>query len=159
MCTVDKESGVEITYSEMRISDYEEILALWQRCEGIGLSKADERGPMELFLNQNQGLCHVASMDGRIVGTVLCGCDGRRGYLYHLAVEAAARRRGIGRALVDLSLAELSRRGIQKCHLMVFASNLEGQAFWSRIGWIHRPEILPMSIDTVAASSSGSCPC
>lgn len=159
MHSQDKEPGVDIAYSAMKIDEYPEILALWQRCEGIGLSKADEREPMEKFLVQNQGLCFVAKKNGRTVGTVLCGCDGRRGYLYHLAVDAGVRRNGIGKALVDLSLVELSHRGVQKCHLMVFASNLEGQAFWSKMGWIHRPEILPMSIDTVPSSCSGSCPC
>jgi GNAT superfamily N-acetyltransferase len=150
---------MEPVISELTMVDYEEVLALWKSTAGIGLSGADERCPMERFLSQNQGLSFTARLDGRIVSTVLCGSDGRGGCPYPLAVDDQFRHRGIGRTLVDRFPVALRKRGIQKCPLMVFANNLDGQAFWRQTGWIHRPEIVLMSKDTSDQGESGFCPC
>ena len=112
---------------------------------------------LEAFLEHNPGLCFVAHDQGQIIGTVLCGSDGRRGYLYHLAVDESQRHQGIGNALVQRSLEQLRLQGVQKCHLMVFANNLNGQAFWSKTGWAMRNEILTMSIDLI--QQCDACPC
>ena len=80
-----------------------------------------------------------------MVGAVLCGHDGRRGYLHHLAVATSHRRRGIGRELVERCMDGLRREGIAKCHLMVYHHNAAGQAFWRSIGWHGRDDILLMS--------------
>lgn len=141
----------------MQIEDYDEILALWKRCDGIGLSSADEREPIKAFLEHNPGLCFVAHNNEEIIGTVLCGSDGRRGYLYHLAVDESQRHQGIGNALVQRSLEQLRLQGVQKCHLMVFANNLDGQAFWSKTGWALRKDILIMSLDL--DHQCEECPC
>lgn len=85
---------------EMFITDYDAALALWHRCAGMGLSDADELVPLSHFLERNPGLNFIALDGESLVGTVLCGTDGRRGYLYHLAVDPLYRRRGIGRELV-----------------------------------------------------------
>lgn len=148
---------MDFILSSMAIEDYDEILELWKRCEGIGLSSADEREPVSAFLRHNPDLCFVARIDGKIIGTSLCGSDGRRGALYHLAVDQNYRRNGIGKALVQRSLEALQRQGIQKCHLMVFVSNLEGQQFWSRTGWTLRKDILLMSKELLPQADS--CPC
>jgi ribosomal protein S18 acetylase RimI-like enzyme len=124
---------------------YDEAIALWKRCEGIGLSDADEREPLTAFLLKNPGLSFVAKEDGTIVGTCLCGSDGRRGYLYHLAVDPAQRRKGIGRILAQKALQALAAQGIQKCHIMVFGTNELGLTFWKNEGWVTRPEIVLMS--------------
>lgn len=136
---------------------YDDALALWKRCEGIGLSDADERAPLTAFLLKNPGLNFIAREDGKMIGTCLCGSDGRRGYLYHLAVDPSMRRRGIGKRLVEHTLKALAEQGIQKCHIMVFGSNESGLAFWRNEGWITRPEIVLMSHNVGCKESRGPC--
>ena len=138
---------LEIT--SMTGADYEDALALWQTSEGIGLTPADSRAGIQLFLERNPGLSLVAREGGRLVGTVLCGHDGRRGYLYHLAVAAAHRSRGLGRSLVEAALARLAACGIRKCHIFVYAHNTGGESFWRQTGWVERTELKIMSRDIV----------
>jgi len=130
---------------EMFAADYDAALALWQRCEGMGLSDADERKPLSRFLERNPGLNFIALDGESLVGTVLCGTDGRRGYLYHLAVDPLYRRQGIGRNLVARLFDALRLQDIHKCHIMVYGTNEVGLAFWKQDGWVTRPEIVLMS--------------
>ncbi|NPV86509.1 MAG: GNAT family N-acetyltransferase [Anaerolineae bacterium] len=131
----------------MTVSDYEEALALWQSTPGIGLSAADSRDAITRFLERNGELCFVARRGAQLVGTVLCGHDARRGYIYHLAVRQGERRAGVGRALVQKALEALGRQDIQKCHIFVYADNQEGLLFWRSTGWLERPELIIMSKD------------
>ncbi len=131
----------------MTMADYDEVFALWQASEGIGLSAADERDGIARFLEHNSGMGFVARRGPELAGAVLVGVDGRRGYLHHLAISAAHRRRGLGRALVARCLSALGERGIHKCHIFVHASNLSGQDFWEEIGFYRRPELVLMSCD------------
>jgi ribosomal protein S18 acetylase RimI-like enzyme len=135
---------------EFTIQDYEAAYALWQAAEGIGLSEADERHNIAYFLRRNPGLSIVAEENGKIVGALLCGSDGRRGFLHHLAVAPGHRRAGIGRELVTRCLAELAAIGMRKCHIFVLQENAEGKRFWQRIGWEERTTLLVMSHDVVA---------
>jgi putative acetyltransferase len=90
---------MDYTIREMHIDDYDRLISLWQRCEGIGLSDADQLERIDFFLRRNPGMSFVAEgADGAMAGAVLCGTDGRRGYLHHLAVDPAWRRHGIGAA-------------------------------------------------------------
>ncbi len=143
--------------SEMTIQDYDEAYALWQRCEGIGLSDADSRCGIQAFLKQNPGLSFTARKDDDLAGTVLCGSDGRRGYLYHLAVDSSCRRMGIGQALMERSLSALRAMGIQRCHIMVFKENETGLAFWQSEDWKLRKDIAILSHDLVAAEGGSTC--
>ena len=129
----------------MKPNDYPLVYALWDSCEGIGLSEADSKSNIHHLLQHNPGLCHVACEGDRIVGAVLCGEDGRRGYLHHLAVHPAFRRRGIGGLLVRHSLEALARKNIQKCHLFIFRENHEGMEFWENEGWSRRDDLQIMS--------------
>lgn len=132
---------------EMTITDYDEALALWNATEGIGLSRADERDAIDSYLRRNPGTSFIALVGEKLVGTVLAGHDGRRGFLHHLAVNAAYRRMGIGRALAERSLKALKQQGIDKSHLFVFDLNHSGREFWRNIGWYERPELVIMSIN------------
>lgn len=143
--------------SEMTFRDYPEAVELWRNCEGIGLSDADEPEPMRRFLERNPGLCFIARTDNRLVGTVLCGTDGRRGYLYHLAVHPDLRRKGLGRELVNRVFKALEERGIHKCHIMVYGSNETGLLFWRQGGWVLRPEIVLMSHDIGCQRDHSPC--
>jgi N-acetylglutamate synthase len=89
----------------------------------------------------------VADEGGVVVGAVLCGTDGRRGFLHHLAVSRTRRRSGLGRMLVDRCLSSLAAAGMRKCHIFVIADNVEGQQFWTRIGWEERTTLKVMSHD------------
>ena len=122
--------------------------ALWERAEGVGLSSADEPSALAAFLSRNPGLSFVALQDGQVVGTVLCGHDGRRGLIHHLVVAASQQRRGLGRTLLRHGLGALREVGIQKCHLLVFSSNAAGLAFWRAVGADERTSITLFSLST-----------
>jgi len=136
---------MSITIRTMTLEDYDAAIALWSGCEGMGLSGADERDNIAMFLARNPGLSFVAYDEEQLVGTVLCGHDGRRGYIYHAAVRPSHRRHGLGQALVARSIAGLRACGIQKSHLMVYVDNKSAQAFWERIGWTLRVDLVLMS--------------
>lgn len=136
---------MSIQISEMTSTDYDEALALWHRCPGMGLSDADEKAPLISFLERNPGLSCIARDGTLLVGTCLCGSDGRRGYLYHLAVDPGYRRRGLGSDLVAHVFNKLHDLDIHKCHIMVYGTNEAGLAFWKQEGWVTRPEIVLMS--------------
>src|SRR5215471_3680247 len=101
----------------MSLDDYDEVIALWQSAEGVGLGESDTRDAIAAYLKRNPGMSFVARHEGELAGAVLCGHDGRRGYLHHLAVAPPHRRNGLGRKLVAKCLAELKRRGILKCNI------------------------------------------
>lgn len=136
---------MEVNIREMTIDDYDEVLTLWQNSEGVGLSTADERDEIAKYLQRNPGTSFVALDNGQLVATILCGHDGRRGYIHHLAVRKSYRRMGIGRYLVEKCLEELRLIGIQKCHLFVFGANQEAITFWQRVGFTQRLELSMMS--------------
>lgn len=133
--------------TEMTINDYDEVYALWKNTPGIGLSAADSRAKITFFLARNPGLSFVARADQRIVGAILCGQDGRRGYLHHLAVHPDERKQGIGQALAERCLEALRLLGIDRCHIFVYRDNLTAQAFWTHTGWFERMELVLMSYD------------
>jgi ribosomal protein S18 acetylase RimI-like enzyme len=135
----------EFAMREMKASDYQGIFTLWQDGEGIGLSNADSEANIQRFLARNPALSFVAVHNGRIVGAILCGHDGRRGYIYHLFVAKPHRNKGIGRKLVTKSLERLKEEGIDKCHLFVFAWNELGRNFWLNSGWTLREDLVVMS--------------
>jgi putative acetyltransferase len=141
---------MSITVREFTLGDYPQAYALWKIAEGIGLSEADEREHIARYLARNPGQSFVAVEDGVLVGAVLSGNDGRRGFLHHLAVAPDRRRGGIGRALVKRSLAALAEQGMRKCHIFVIAANEEGKRFWRRVGWEERTTLVVMYSDIVA---------
>jgi ribosomal protein S18 acetylase RimI-like enzyme len=124
------------------IADYDAVFALWLRSEGMGLGDGDTREGIAKFLDRNPGLSRVAEAEERIVGAVMCGHDGRRGYLHHLAVDANFQKRGIGRALVEACLAALKAEAIPRCSVFVYANNHAGRAFWGHFGWRLRDDIV-----------------
>ncbi len=135
------------TIREMTDGDYDAVYALWKTTPGIGLSEADERRNIAVFLEYNRGLSFVAEAGGAIAGAVLGSFDGRRGYLHHLAVAPGFRRSGIGRTLVARSLEALRGRGVRRCHIFVMAGNEDGRRFWERVGWFRRDDLAVMSKD------------
>ncbi len=136
---------MSVIVQEMTIGDYNEVRSLWQECEDIELTEADSHSVIVRFLERNPGLSFVARIDGVLVGAVLCGHDGRRGYIDHLAVHPSYRRQGIGRILTSRCLYNLMKCGISKWDLFVPEDNQGAIAFWQRLGWQQRVELVTMS--------------
>lgn len=131
-----------VQYRVMTIDDYDAASALWQSTPGMGLNTVDDsRAGIEAYLKRNPSTSFVAQEDGRIVGTILAGHDGRRGFLYHAAVLPQYRRQGIGGQLVKRAIAALDREGIQKAALVVYAQNQAGNRFWSSMGFSTREDL------------------
>ena len=132
---------MDVNILPMALDDHLEVVALWERSEGVGLSDADKPNGLEQFIERNPGTCFVARDGSDLVGAVLCGHDGRRGYIHHLAVAKTHQRGGLGSALTDRCLDALREVGIDKCHLFVFRSNQDTLDFWHKAGWFERGEL------------------
>ena len=135
------------TTRAFRIDDYEAAVQLWSRVEGVEIAEGDLPEEIEQFLSQNRDLSRVAQDGDKIVGAVLCGHDGRRGYIYHLAVEPAYQQRGLARKLIAECLDGLRRAKLRRVLILVAADNPVGQTFWRRCGWEDVPEVNVMGID------------
>ena len=134
-----------ITIRPMTIEDYDEVYAMWLITSRRALSTADERGQIERYLKRNEGLSQVAVVDGKIVGTVLAGHDGRRGFIHHMAVLPEYRRRHIGHALAEKTIEKIKSEGIEKTHIFCYQDNETGQKFWRDFGFIKRDDIFDFS--------------
>ncbi len=127
----------------MKPDDYGEVYALWLSCKGMGLNSLDDsRDGIKKFLLRNPHTCFVAEENSGIVGAIMAGNDGRRGYIYHTAVSPLCRRKGIGSALVRETLNALSGLGISKTALVVFDRNEDGNAFWEMQGFTVRDDLI-----------------
>ena len=135
-------------YRTMTIYDYDAAIALWSESEGVRIRDADSRQGIEKYLLRNPGLSFVAEVEGEgdgeeeLVGTIMAGHDGKRGYVQHLSVADSHRRLGIATRLVSLCLEALKNEGIQKSHLMILPENEAAQTFWASQGWAYRSDIL-----------------
>ena len=128
---------------KMVIDDYDEVYALWTSCTGMGLNDLDDsREGINRFLKRNPDTCFVAECDNQIVGAIIVGNDGRRGYIYHTAVASQYRKQGIARQLVETAMQELKQCGINKVALVVFNKNENGNAFWEKLGFTIREDLV-----------------
>ena len=126
----------------MTIEDYDGVYALWMSIKGFAIRSLDDsREGVERFLKRNPGNSVVAIEDGKIVGSILCGHDGRRGCLYHVCVNEAYRMRGIGKSMVVYCMKALEKEKISKVSLIAFTVNDVGNAFWKQIGWTRREDL------------------
>ena len=137
----------KITLREIVVDDYSELISLWKNTEGIGTSKADDRQSIAQFLQRNAGFSFAALAEEKIIGTALCGHDGRRGNIYHLMVSPEYSRQGIGRNLVEMCTKKLGQAGIGRCNLFVFPDNIRGKEFWQRLGFYERTDLVAYSKD------------
>ncbi|EMC05820.1 GNAT family N-acetyltransferase [Streptococcus mutans] len=127
----------------MTIADYDAVYQLWLSCKGMGLNNLDDsREGIAVFLKRNPTTCLVAVEKNTILGVLLAGHDGRRGYIYHTAVHPDFRHRGIGQQLVDQGLAALQKEGIHKVALVVFDRNQAGNDFWEKCGFTVREDLI-----------------
>lgn len=131
-----------LTISIMKISDYEEAYKLWNNTEGMGLRSLDDsRDGIDKFLKRNPTTNFVCRVKNELVGVILCGHDGRRGYIYHAVVDAKYRKIGIGKNLVNSVISSLEEEGIKKVALVVYSNNNEGNKFWNNLGFLKRDDL------------------
>ncbi|NRF13278.1 GNAT family N-acetyltransferase [Vibrio coralliilyticus] len=130
-----------VTIRPMTIEDYDAVIRLWLQTEGMSVRDADSRENIALYLDRNPNLSFVAISEGNIIGAVLVGTDGRRGYLQHLAVLPQFRGQRIGYQLISQSINALAKIGIPKTHLFVYDDNLNAQKFYEKLGWFPRDNI------------------
>ena len=127
----------------MTMDDYEKVYELWVSCAGMGLNTLDDsKAGIERFLQRNPDTCFVAEAEGVVVGVILVGNDGRRGYIYHTAVDPHYRRQGIAEGLVDRAMTALQKIGIHKTALVVFDRNRIGNDFWEKMGFTVRNDLV-----------------
>jgi len=129
------------TLRAMTIDDYDAVVDLMKQTPGVSFRDADSRESTSRYLQRNLGLSFVCEIDSQLVGCIMSGHDGRRGYLQHLIVRPTHRRKGIAKALVESCLVELEDLGILKSHIDVMKGNLSGPAFWDSQGWKLRFDI------------------
>lgn len=126
----------------MTIEDYDEVYALWVRISGLGIRSIDDsKEGIQRFLERNKGLSVVAVKEGKIVGAILSGHDGRRGCFYHVCVDEGWRKQGIARNMVTVALTALKEEGINKINIIAFRKNRLGNGFWTNLGWSMRDDV------------------
>lgn len=127
----------------MKSEDYEDVYRLWMSCTGMGLNNLDDsKEGITRFLQRNQDTCFVAIESGNIIGVILAGSDGRRGYIYHTSVHPDYHKRGIAKNLVNQALQALEQIGIHKAALVVFERNESGNQFWEKMGFTVRNDLV-----------------
>jgi ribosomal protein S18 acetylase RimI-like enzyme len=130
---------------EMTVDDYEPVVTLWNAAPGVRANET--RDELAQILARNPGLCCVALHQGELAGAVLCCHDGRRGYLYHLAVAEKFRRQSVGRRLVERCQSQLQAVGIRRCTIFLVADNEAGEQFWLQTGWRERTDLKAFARD------------
>ena len=134
---------IDLNIRTMTIEDYEGVYDLWINTPGMGLNSIDDsRGGIEKYLKRNPTSCFVAVSDNKIVGVIIAGHDGRRGYIYHTAVLQEFRKLGIAKMLVDKVMQALDKDGINKVALVAFSKNEIGNIFWEKIGFNERTDLV-----------------
>jgi N-acetylglutamate synthase len=136
-----------ISTREFVIEDYDAAVELWNLAEGVEVAEGDSKEEIRAYLRRNPGLSRVAEENGAVVGAVLCGHDGRRGLIYHLAVAPKHHGKGIGKRLVQDCLLRLRAAGIVRALILVAGDNAKAHSFWLRTGWEDVPGAILMGID------------
>lgn len=129
------------TIREMASEDYSAAIKIWTATPGMKIEEADSEAGIARYLSRNPGLSHVAEIDGEIIGTVLCGEDGRRGYLQHLCVKESHRNKGIAKALLKAAIDSFRTHELYEIRIFVFKDNELANEFWQDQGWFLRDDI------------------
>lgn len=127
------------------INDYEKLLLFWKSIKGLGIGLGDSKENIKKFIAKNPNSNFQIKKNGEVIGTILCGNDGRRGYIYHLAIHKNFRKQSLGSRLVNTVLNNLKKEGITKCHVMIFNENRDGLEFWKKVNFDERHDVQIMS--------------
>ena len=129
---------------QITIDDYDAIYELWNSTEQSrrALNPVDDsREGIERYLKRNPNTCFAAVKDGKVIGVILTGHDGRRAIIHHLCVHPDCRRTGVAGRLVTLAEEALKKEGIQKIFGLVFKDNEAANAFWEQQGYSLRTNL------------------
>lgn len=133
---------MKILVREMTLEDYDGVYKLWMSIQGFGIRSIDDsREGVARFLKRNPTTSVVAEQNGRIVGSILCGHDGRTGFFYHVCVAKDYRQHGVGHRMAHFAMRALQAEGVNKVSLIAFKSNDLGNAFWRNVGWTERTDV------------------
>lgn len=125
------------------IQDYNEVYELWLKTPGMGLNSIDDtKEGIARYVERNPKSCFIARVNNVIIGVILAGHDGRRGFIYHLSVAQDFQKKGVGKALVDSAIEALKKEGIQKIALVVYRKNKKGNRFWEKRGFSRRKDLV-----------------
>lgn len=139
---------MEITVFDSK--DYLDAHALWVATPGMGMHPVDDtKEGIERFLLRNPTTSFLAKDKGHVIGTIMAGHDGRRGYIYHVTVAKEYRHQGIATTLVEASLSALKQEQISKVALVAFKNNALGNAFWQTKGFSEREDLVYRNIDLI----------
>ena len=127
------------------MGDYDQAVALWNKIDSVEICEGDSREEIAEYLKRNPRLSRVAEANGKIVGAALCGHDGRRGWIYHLAVAKDSRGCGVGKLLLDDCVRGLREAGLKRAIILVAGDNPAGHRFWLREGWEEIDGARPMT--------------
>lgn len=128
---------------KMTIDDYDDVYCLWVNTPGMGLNNLDDsKQGIIKYLKRNPNTCFVARENGKLIGVILSGHDGRRAFIYHMAVDISHRKKGVGRKLVEFVLNALQEEGIHKVAFVVFKKNEIGNEFWEKLGFDERTDLV-----------------
>ncbi len=120
---------------EMKIEDYDKVYIFWKSIDGLEIDESDTLENIAAYLKRNPRLSYLAIQDDQIIGTIKCGQDGRRGYIYHMAVDIKYRKQGLAKELYSICIEELKRQGIFRCNIYILDSNTDALSFWHHNGW------------------------
>lgn len=128
---------------KMLISDYDKVYDIWMSCTGMGLNNLDDsKDGIDKFIKRNPDTCFVTEYGNELIGAIMVGNDGRRGYIYHAAVNPQYRKQGVASQLVENAMQALEQCGINKCALVVFDKNKNGNVFWEKLGFTVREDLV-----------------
>ena len=134
---------VNMEIRKLKIEDYDELYRLWKSMKGMGLNNLDDsREGIEKFLKRNPNTCFVACVNDQIIGAIMSGHDGRRGFIYHTCVLEKYQGKGYGKQLVEVCMKALEKEGINKAALVVFERNQQGNEFWEHMGFTTREDLV-----------------
>ncbi len=132
----------EVHIRPMKEEDYDDVKTLWLSIRHFGIrSVGDSKDSVLRFLKRNPGISVVAVSRGELIGTILCGHDGRTGCFYHVCVREDWRRQGVGRHMVRMAVEALNKEKISKISLFSFADNTLGNGFWKQLGFVRREDM------------------
>ena len=144
---LNRNMQAEFIFRVLRSSDYDAVVDLWGRCDGVEVAEGDDPASFSAYLERNPGMSFCAEANNVIVGAALCGHDGRRGLVYHLAVDAKYRGQGIGQEILRLGFAALKAQGISRVLILVAKDNESGLGFWQGRGFEAISGALPLGMD------------
>ncbi len=132
----------EIMVRKMTMDDYAKVHELWMNIHKFGIRSIDDsKDGIQRFLTRNPDTSVVAVSNGELIGSILCGHDGRTASFYHVCVKEEFRNQGVGKTMVMHCMKALEKEKVSKISLVAFKDNEVGNSFWKEEGWQKREDL------------------